>query len=424
MKKANQDALSEAIEACRKGFYAVALFSFCINLLMLTAPLYMLQIFDRVLSSRSGETLMVLTLVAALALLVLALLDSLRGIVLLRVGNWIDRRVSMEVLKASILAALRTPEGGSVQGLRDVATLRGFIAGPSVFPIMDAPWTPIFLIVTFVLHPVLGFIALAGAVLLFGLALLNELATRGPLKLSASAQIAALREAEAAIRNADAIEVMGMMPNLVQRWGRHNVLTLILQGEAGTRGSAVTAASKFLRLVLQIGIFASGAWLVIGGELTPGAMIAAAILMSRALAPVEQAIGDRRFAIVNVWRNIAREPVATRPLALCDAASVHPEELIVFEIHYKDRIGENYFAKHDPRHRWIYWSAMTCDEALLVKQWDSAGEMAHSKGARADAVSEDRPCTFSFHSAFEDPATPPDAPDRWSIEVRCAALYG
>ncbi len=139
---------------------------------------------------------------------------------------------------------------------------------------------------------------------------------------------------------------------------------------------------------------------------------------------VEQAIGDRRFAIVNVWRNIAREPVATRPLALCDAASVHPEELVVFEIHYKDRIGENYFAKHDPRHRWIYWSAMTCDEALLIKQWDSAGEMAHSKGARADAVSEDRPCTFSFHSAFEDPATPPDAPDRWSIEVRCAALYG
>ena len=297
MKQANNDALSEAIQACRKGFYTVGLFSFCINLLMLTAPLYMLQIFDRVLSSRSGETLMVLTLVAGLALLVLALLDSLRGIVLLRVGNWIDRQVSMEVLKASILAALRAPEGGSVQGLRDVATIRGFIAGPSVFPIMDAPWTPIFLIVTFVLHPILGFIALAGAILLFGLALINELTTRGPLKLSASAQIAALREAEAAIRNADAIEAMGMMPNLVQRWGRHNVLTLILQGEAGSRGSAVTAASKFLRLVLQIGIFASGAWLVIGGELTPGAMIAGAILMSRALAPVEQAIGSWRALI-------------------------------------------------------------------------------------------------------------------------------
>ena len=139
---------------------------------------------------------------------------------------------------------------------------------------------------------------------------------------------------------------------------------------------------------------------------------------------VEQAIEDGRFAIVNVWRNVAREPVATRPLALCDAASVRPEEIVVFEIHYEDRVGENYFAKHDPRHRWVYWSAMTRDEALLIKQWDSAGEMARSKGARADADGEDRHCTFSFHSAFEDPATPPDAPDRWSIEVRCAALFG
>ena len=139
---------------------------------------------------------------------------------------------------------------------------------------------------------------------------------------------------------------------------------------------------------------------------------------------VERAIGNGRFSIVNVWRNIAREPVATRPLALCDAASVHPRELVVFEIHYEDRIGENYFAKHDPRHRWVYWSAMTRDEALLIKQWDSAGEVAFSGGARADSDGTGRPCTFSFHSAFEDPATPSDAPDRWSIEVRCAALFG
>ena len=138
---------------------------------------------------------------------------------------------------------------------------------------------------------------------------------------------------------------------------------------------------------------------------------------------VEQAITGGRFALINVWRNIAREPVATRPLALCDGMSVQPEELVVFEIHYGDRIGENYFAKHDARHRWIYWSAMTRDEALLIKQWDSAGELARSEGARADPDGVGQPCTFSFHSAFEDPATPPDAPDRWSIEVRCAALY-
>ena len=141
---------------------------------------------------------------------------------------------------------------------------------------------------------------------------------------------------------------------------------------------------------------------------------------------VERAIEDGRFALVNLWRNIAREPVATRPLALCDAATVHPEELVVFEIHYRDRVGENYFAKYAPRHRWVYWSGMTRDEALLIKQWDSEGELARSKGARADADAdgEGRSSTFSFHSAFNDPATPPDAPDRWSIEVRCALLYG
>ena len=139
---------------------------------------------------------------------------------------------------------------------------------------------------------------------------------------------------------------------------------------------------------------------------------------------VERAIESGRFALVNLWRNIAPEPVATRPLALCDAETVQPDELVVFEIHYSDRVGENYFAKHNARHRWVYWSGMTRDEALLIKQWDSAGELARTGGARPDADAEGRSSTFSFHSAFKDPATPPDAPDRWSIEVRCALIYG
>ena len=140
-------------------------------------------------------------------------------------------------------------------------------------------------------------------------------------------------------------------------------------------------------------------------------------------AGVTRAIGEGRFAIINLWRSIAAEPVARYPLALCDASSVHPDDLVVFEIHYADRIGENYFAKHAGDHRWYFYSAMTRDEALLIKQWDSAGGLARSEGANADAMSPDTPCTFSFHSAFKDPTTAPDAPDRWSIEVRCAVLY-
>jgi len=130
-----------------------------------------------------------------------------------------------------------------------------------------------------------------------------------------------------------------------------------------------------------------------------------------------------RFSIINVWRNIAEEPIATYPLALCDAQSVTPEDLVVFEIHYRDRVGENYFSKHAPRHEWYYYPAMTRDEVLLIKQWDSAGLLARSEGRQADSDDAQAPCTFSFHTAFADPSTPPDAPERWSIEVRCIAMF-
>jgi len=134
--------------------------------------------------------------------------------------------------------------------------------------------------------------------------------------------------------------------------------------------------------------------------------------------------GDR-FAVINLWRSIANEPVATHPLALCDGQTVNPEDLVVFEIHYQDRIGENYFAKHAPQHTWWYYPAMTRDEALLIKQWDSAGELARSGGIRPDSWVGDpkAPCTFSFHTAFKDPDTKPESPDRESIEVRCVVLY-
>ena len=149
----------------------------------------------------------------------------------------------------------------------------------------------------------------------------------------------------------------------------------------------------------------------------PGQGLLEPELVDRGLAP------NGRFALINVWRNIAHEPVAIHPLALCDAQTVRPEDLVVFELHYSDRIGENYFSKHASRHRWYYYPEMRRDEALLIKQWDSAGTLARSDGARADPDDQDAPCTFNFHSAFTNPSTPLDAPDRWSIEVRCLVVY-
>jgi hypothetical protein len=132
--------------------------------------------------------------------------------------------------------------------------------------------------------------------------------------------------------------------------------------------------------------------------------------------------GSGRFAIINVWRNIADAPVAVHPLALCDAQTVEPADLVVFEIHYADRIGENYFARYAPRHRWYFYPALTRDEVVLIKQWDAAGPLARSQGEYPDASSADAPCTFSFHSAFE-PEAAAEGPDRWSVEVRCMVIY-
>ena len=132
--------------------------------------------------------------------------------------------------------------------------------------------------------------------------------------------------------------------------------------------------------------------------------------------------GEKRYAIINLWRSIGEAPVATDALALCDGRSVVPEDLVVFEIHYADRIGENYFARPSINHRWLTYPSMNRDEALLIKQWDSAGTLAQSSGKHGDG-SADAPCTFSFHTAFTVPNLDPKAPRRESIEVRCVALY-
>ena len=289
--------LKRTLNRCRGGFWAVGLFSFALNLLLLTIPLYMLQIFDRVLSSRSVETLTLLSAAAGGAILTLALLEAVRGRVMVKLSNWLDSQLGGPLLGASVMAGLARGGEASVQGLRDLLTFRGFITGPSVFPFLDAPWTPLFIAVIFLFHPLLGWLAIAGAAVLFALAFINELATRNLLMQSGGASIKSLRMAESAVRNADVIEAMGMMPNLERRWRRDNTVMLDLQARASARSGTVTAVSRFCRLCLQIAMLGVGAWLVLQNELTPGAMIAGSILLGRALAPVEQAINSWKSAV-------------------------------------------------------------------------------------------------------------------------------
>ena len=277
----------------RAAFVVVGVFSFFLNLLMLVVPLYMMQVFDRVLSSGSTETLLLLTVMALGGLFVLGALDAVRTQVMTRVGAWVDRRVSGRLMDASIAARLNGAPIGS-QGLRDLQQYRGFLNGQGIFPLFDSPWVPIFVAVIWIIHPWLGILALCAAIVLFLLALLNEVATRRVLGDAGKTQVAALRQATAAIDNAEVVQAMGMGGGLAQRFGQLNDKVLEMQRRAGDRGALIVGLSKFMRLGVQVGILGLGAYLVLEGALTAGGMIAGSILLGRALAPVEQAIGAWR----------------------------------------------------------------------------------------------------------------------------------
>ncbi len=292
----SSDTTAAVMKAGRRVVYVVALFSLGVNLLMLTAPLYMLQIFDRVLTSRSQETLIFLTIAAAIAFLTLGILEAVRSQIMVRLSSWLDRQFSAPLLADSLNGTPGTTATPSVERLRDLANFRVFVSSHALFSVFDAPWTPLFLLVIFMLHPLIGWIALIGASLLVVLALLNEFSTRGPLRRSGAAFAHAAADTEAALRNADVVRAMGMVPRLVQRWQHQNDAVLGEQESASLRSGRVSALARSLRQAMQVGVFCAGAWLVLENELTPGAMIAGSILTGRALAPIDMAIGSWKSA--------------------------------------------------------------------------------------------------------------------------------
>ncbi|WGF88516.1 type I secretion system permease/ATPase [Marinivivus vitaminiproducens] len=282
--------LTAAIRECRYGFALLMLFSLGINLLVLTSPIYMMQVYDRVLGSGHIETLVFLTVIAGVAVLCLGALEMVRGYLLGRMGKWLEQRLS----PALITASFRGGSQGiapSAQSLRDLSTLRGFLGGPAVTSLLDAPWAPVFIVIIWVLHPWLGIVALASAIILFILAVLSEISSRKPLQEASKLQIAAQQRIELAMRNADAVQAMGMRPGFLDRWHDTNDRSLALQLQAGDRNATLVGITKFFRLFVQTMILGVGAALVLRTELTAGGMIAGSILLGRALAPVEQAIG-------------------------------------------------------------------------------------------------------------------------------------
>jgi len=314
--KEHMSDVHKALRACRGAFGIIMAFSLAINLLMLATPLYMMQVFDRVLGSRSGDTLVMLTLITVLAIAVLALLDAIRAQMLVRIGNWLDDRLGPTVFAGALRAALRSDPARASQGLRDLGTMRGFLTGPTVTPLLDAPWAPIFIIALFALHPMLGLIGLGGGVVLFGLALVNEIVTKHPLRRANLAASKTHQRAEAALRNAEVIRAMGMGEGVLRLWRRDSAGTNEAQRAAGTRGGVILALSKFSRLLVQTVILGAGAWLVIHQEASAGAMFASSFLLGRALAPVENAIGT--------WKSLVAARLAHRRLD--ELVSALPDE--------------------------------------------------------------------------------------------------
>lgn len=286
--------LKHLLHRFRPFFIHAAAFSFCINILLLVPSLYMLQVFDRVIASRSNETLVMLTLATVGALAMMGLLDALRARLLSATGVAIDSLLGPRVLDGLLADAAKAGGSEHANGLRDVATLRAFFTGNGIFALFDAPWLPFYVLIIFLFHPLLGAIALAGACILVGIVLLNErLASHGLEQVSAGGRTSA-RYVDASLRNAEVISAMGMLPALTRRWIALNGETDRAQLDSGRLAAHMNGTTKFMRQIIQTAMLCAGAWLVIDQHVSGGVMMGATIILGRALAPVEMLIGGWR----------------------------------------------------------------------------------------------------------------------------------
>ena len=287
--KANE--MLAALTAYKRAFFNIGLFSAVINLLMLAPALYMLQVYDRVLASGNQMTLLMLTLMILGLFGLMGALEWVRSQVVIRLGTQMDMRLNQRVYDAAFEAQLRTGSPAAAQALNDLTSLRQFATGNALFAFFDAPWFPVYLFVIFMFSPWLGLLALGGAVLLMILAWVNQHVSQAPLKAASELSVQATQQASAHLRNAEAIEAMGMLDTLRGRWLAQHTAFLAQQNLASEKTATVSAWSKGVRLALQSLVLGLGALLAVQGQITAGMMIAGSILMGRVLSPIDQLIG-------------------------------------------------------------------------------------------------------------------------------------
>ncbi len=304
--------VAQALSDFKGVFRTVGIFSAIINLMLLVPALYMLQVYDRVLASRNETTLLMLTVMVVGAYVFMSALEFVRSFVLIRVGAQLDMKLNRRIYTAAFEQNLRKAGGNAGQALQDLTTVRQFVTGNGLFAFFDAPWFPVYLIVIFMFSPVLGLFALCGTVVLIALAFVNEAVSKKPLADASTLAISANNAATNNLRNAEVIEAMGMLPNMMARWFKLHGRFLQLQAEASGKAGIVGAGTKFVRISLQSLILGLGALLVLDGKITAGMMVVSSILMGRTLNPVEQLIG--------VWKSWASTRSAyARLVELLDA---------------------------------------------------------------------------------------------------------
>ena len=293
MKKSNVvDDLGSALKASKRGFIAAGFFSLFINILMLTAPFYMLQVYDRVVPSRSLETLLFLTLIMLFMFGVLGVLEWVRSRILVRVSNQIDQFLSHRVYTAMFKAGVSLPNNRSAQPLNDLTSIRQFMTGNGLFAFFDAPWLPLYIGLMFLFHPAYGWFAIAAAVILLVIAVFNEKLTKKMLTEANGENIKAQNLASSNLRNAEVLHAMGMLPGIMERWSLQHKTFLQKQTVASDRAGIFANMSKVLRMIFQSSILGIGAYYVVIGEMSPGMMIAGSILLGRALAPLDLLINS------------------------------------------------------------------------------------------------------------------------------------
>ncbi|HUC47858.1 MAG TPA: type I secretion system permease/ATPase [Xanthobacteraceae bacterium] len=350
--------LANALGACRRAFYAIAMFSGMSNLLMLTSAVFMLEVYDRVIPSRSVPTLVALLLLATGMYAAQGVIDMIRSRILVRVGRSLDEAMSPRIYDTIVRLPLKIGNRGEgTQPIRDLDTVRGFLSGIGPVAFFDLPWIPIYLIICFIFHFYIGLTALFGAIVLGTLAVITELRTRHPTR--SATQYAAARNTllEASRRNAEAITAMGMVGRISRRWADLNRHYIFASGRASDIGGGLGALSKGLRMLLQSSILAVGAALVINQMSTAGIIIAGSILGGRALAPVDMAIANWRgfVAARQSWQRLSKllshlpplaEPMPLKPpvrsLAVQNAAVAPPgvQKIVAQDINFTLTAGK------------------------------------------------------------------------------------